>query len=194
MKYSLSEVTDIITDRRTIYPEFYSERKVHKEIVEKLLNNAIWAPTHGMTQPWRFSVFMDEGRQKLAGFLSNLYKQKHSGENFNEKKFDKLKHRPLKASVVIAISVERDSKGKITELDETLAVACAVQNMMLTATCYGLATFWATPGVIKYDEINSFLNIENGKCIGFLYVGYPAIEWPKSQRRPIEYVTKWIER
>jgi nitroreductase len=194
MKYSLSEITDIIKDRRTIYPEFFSERKVHKEMVEKLINNAIWAPTHGMTQPWRFTVFMNEGLQLLSNVLSAIYQAKYTGDAFNEMKYNKLKQRPLKASAVIAIVVEYDAKGKITELDDTLAVGCAVQNMMLTATAYGLGAFWATPAIIKEQEINEFLNIENGKCLGFLYLGYPAGEWPKSQRKPIEYITKWIEQ
>ena len=194
MKYSLSEITDIIKDRRTIYPEFFSERKVHKEMVEKLLNNAIWAPTHGMTQPWRFTVFINEGLQLLSNVLSGIYQAKYTGDAFNEMKYKKLKERPLKASAVIAIVVEYDAKGKITELDDTLAVACAVQNMMLTATAYGLGAFWATPGIINTPEINEFLTIENGKCLGLLYLGYPATEWPKSQRKPIEYITKWIEQ
>ena len=37
MKYNLSEITDVIKNRRTIYPTFFSSRKVHKEIVEKIL-------------------------------------------------------------------------------------------------------------------------------------------------------------
>ena len=46
MKYNLSEVTELIKNRRTIYPEQYSSRKVQKDQIEILLNNAIWAPTH----------------------------------------------------------------------------------------------------------------------------------------------------
>ena len=65
MKYNLSEITEVIKNRRTIYPEMYSTRKVHKEIIEDLLNNAIWAPTHGLTQPWRFTVFMEDSLKRL---------------------------------------------------------------------------------------------------------------------------------
>jgi len=193
MKYNLSEITEVIKNRRTIYPEFFSERKVHREIVEKLLNNAIWAPTHGLTQPWRFKVFMNDARARLSDFLSNLYKEKNQGEKFNEKKFESLKNRPLKSSVVIAICMERDPKGRISELDEIMATAAAVENMMLTATAYGLGTFWATPALINTPEVRSFLKIENGLCLGFLYIGYPANEWPKGQRKPIEYVTEFFE-
>ena len=47
MKYNLSEITEVIKNRRTIYPEQYSDRSIHREIVEDVLNNGVWAPTHG---------------------------------------------------------------------------------------------------------------------------------------------------
>ena len=75
MKYNLSEVTEVIKNRRTIYPQHYSSRTIHKEIIEHLLQNATWAPTHGMTQPWRFKIYTGESRNALAESLSNLYKK-----------------------------------------------------------------------------------------------------------------------
>jgi len=196
MKYNLSEVTEVIRNRRTIYPEMYSARKIHKEIIEDLLNNAIWAPTHGLTQPWRFTVFTDKGLVKLSEFQSELYKKLFTGDSFNEMKFNKLKNRPLLASAVIAVSVKRDKKEKISELEETEAVACAIQNMHLTATAYGLGAFWASPKLIYRPEMKDFLNLEEkDNCIALFYIGYPSMdEWPKGQRRPIEYVTNWIDK
>ena len=70
MRFNLSEINELIRERRTIYPEQFSTRIVHKEQVELILNNAQWAPTHGNTQPWRFKVFMEDGRQPLADFLA----------------------------------------------------------------------------------------------------------------------------
>lgn len=192
MKYNLSEITEVIQNRRTIYPITYSSRKVHKEIIEDLLNNAIWAPTHGNTQPWRFKVFTDNGLKKLSTFLSELYKEQ-SGENFNQKKFDKMVYRPLRASAVIAICMERDPKEKILELEEIEAIACSVQNIHLTCTAYGIGGFWSTPKLIYSTEMNDFLGLgEKDKCLGLFYIGYPDNEWPKGQRKPIEYVTEWI--
>ena len=160
--------------------------------MEDVLNNAIWAPTHGNTQPWRFTVFMDDKREELSSFLSNLYKEKVSEEDFNEMKYNKLKNRPLKASVIIAIQMTPDVRGKIAELEEIEAVACAIQNIHLTCTAYGIGGFWSTPKLIATPEMNSFLNIgEKDKCLGLFYMGYPEIDWPKSQRKPIEYVTNW---
>lgn len=192
MKYNLSEITEVIKNRRTIYPEQYSERKVHKEIVEDVLNNAIWAPTHGKTQPWRFQVFMEDSRTLLSDFLSSLYRDKFTGEDFNELKFNKLKNRPLQASVAIALVMTREHDGKIIELEEIEAVACAVQNMYLTCTAYGIGGFWSTPKLCYTQEMKDFLGLsDSDKCLGIFYMGYPAIEWPKGQRKPIEYVTQW---
>lgn len=194
MRHNLSEVTELIEDRRTIYPEQYSERKVHKEIVEKILKNATWAPTHGMTQPWRFKVFMEEGREKLSEFISQAYKSMMAPEDFNEMKFSKLKNRPLKSSVVIVVCMERQKEEKIPEIEEIEAVACGIQNMYLTATAYGIGCFWSSPKLIYTREMNQFLGIgEKDKCLGLIYLGYPEIEWPKGHRKPLEYFTEWIE-
>jgi nitroreductase len=63
----------------------------------------------------------------------------------------------------------------------------------LTCTAYGLAGFWATPALIYTKEMNTFLSLgENDKCLGLFYVGYTNEEWPKSHRKPIEYVSEWI--
>lgn len=192
MKYNLSEITEIIKNRRTIYPQFYSSRKVHKEIIEHLLQNATWAPTHGMTQPWRFKVFTEESRKILSDTLSMLYKQLTPTENFREDKFAKMQARPFQASAVIVAYMKRGDNPKIPEIEEISSVACAIQNLCLTATAYGIGSFWSTPKIIYTKEMNDFLKIsDEDKCMGIIYLGYPNDEWPKGQRKPIEYLTEW---
>ena len=42
--------------------------------------------------------------------------------------------------------------------------------------------------------MNQFLKLKpQDKCLGILYIGYPSIEWPQGQRKPIEYITDWNE-
>lgn len=193
MRYNLSEINDLIRNRRTIYPEQFSARKVHKEQVVLLLNNAQWAPTHGNTQPWRFKVFMEDGLQKLSDFLGKTYLELTPKEEQNDQKLAKMITRPQKSSVVIAIVMERQKEEKILEIEEIEAVACAVQNLHLSCTAYGLGGFWATPKLIYNQKMNEFLNInEKDKCLGLFYIGYPAIDWPKAHRKPLEYTTEWI--
>ena len=193
MRHNLSDILNVIKDRRSIYPEQFSNRKVHEEVLVDMLDAARWAPTHGMTQPWRFKVFMDEGLQKLSDFQSETYKTL-AGDSFMESKYNKLKERPLVSSAVIAICMERQASERIPEIEEVEAVACAVQNMYLVASAYGLGVYWSSGGVTYKDETREFLGLgEKDKVLGFFYVGYPEIEWPKGQRRPIEYYTEWIK-
>lgn len=192
MKYNLSEITDLIKNRRTIYPEQFSDRKIHREQIELMLTNATWAPTHGNTQPWYFTVFMDGARQEMADFLAQTYLKVTPKEEQNDLKLAKLLKRPIQSAAIIAVSMKRDPTEKIKEIEEIEAVSCAIQNLMLTATSYGIGSFWSTPKFIHLPETNDFLKLnDKDKCLGFIYLGYPAIEWPTSHRKPIEYQTTW---
>jgi nitroreductase len=194
VRYSLSELKDIIRDRRTVFPIHFSTRKVQKEIIDELLNVAIWAPTHGSTQPWDFKVFTDEGREVLSKNLSAIYKKILPEEEHKPMKIAKLENRPMQSSVCIAISMKRTQDTKIHRLDEIGAVNAGIQNMLLLATAHGIGSFWSTPFLIRSNEFKSFLNLsEEDECLGLIYFGYPKDEWPmKGQRRPIDYSTTYI--
>lgn len=192
MKYNLSEITDIIRNRRTIYPEQFSTRKVQKDQVELILNNAIWAPTHGKTQPWRFTVMSENALQSLSDFLAKTYLETTPVEAQNDMKLAKMISRPIRSSVVIGVHMKRQEEEKIPEVEEIEAVAAAVQNMLLTCTAYGLGSFWSTPKLLNSEQAKTFFQLgEKDKCLGLIYLGYPQEEWPKGQRKPIEYLTEW---
>jgi nitroreductase len=195
MRYNLSEISQLIEDRRTVLPEQFSERKVHREIIENLLNAARWAPTHKLTQPWRFTVFMGRGLSVFGQFHADTYKRITDPVKFSEIKFEKLKNRPLLASAVIAVAMHRDSENRLPEIEEIAAVSAAVQNMSLLAAAYGLGFYWGTGGMTYTDEMRSFLGHDVGdKVLGLIYLGYPEGNWPrKTPRKPIEYFTQWVE-
>lgn len=183
MRFQLTEITGVIHDRRTIFPESYSSRKVHREQLEAMLEAANWAPTHGLTEPWRFKVFAGEALKELMDFLAETYKITTPPEKFAEPKYHRFHTRAEKASFVVAICMKRQVGGKIPEIEEVMATACAVQNMMLVATAYGIGTFWSTGGLAYSPEVKDYLHLDTeDKCLGFMYVGYPEGEWPKGKR------------
>jgi nitroreductase len=193
MKFNLSEISSLIKERRTILPEQFSNRKVQKDQIELILNNAQWAPTHGNTQPWRFHVFQDEARERLSQFLGQTYLEITPETEQQDAKLAKLMRRPLLASVVVAVCMKRQESQKILELEEIEAVACSIQNMHLTCTAYGLGGFWSTPKLIYHAKMNEFLGLDAlDKCLGLFYIGYPSIEWPDAHRKPLEYNTTWL--
>ncbi|MCB0764867.1 MAG: nitroreductase [Flavobacteriales bacterium] len=192
MKFSVSEITELIRHRRTIYPKDHTDREVHREIIERVITNGTWAPTHGMTQPWRFTVFTGAGREDLSRFIGEEYRRITPPERFLQPKFDKLTARPMQSSVVIGLGMARDPSGKITERDELLAVACAVQNMYLTCAAYGLGAYWATGAPLVGAGMRTYLGLGEGdQAMGLFFIGYPAIEWPRGYRKPIDQVVTW---
>lgn len=193
MKYYLTELSDIIRNRRSIKPEQFNSDPIDEETITALLENAKWAPTHGLTQPWRFTVFAGDGLTKLSDFQCETYKKLTAKDKFNQKVYDKLKARPFLASAVIAIGMKRQQSKKIPEIEEVQAVACAVQNMFLTATAMGIAAYWTTGGLTYKDEMKTFIGLEKGdKSLGLFYLGNYDGEMPTSERKEEKDFVKWI--
>lgn len=192
MPFSVSELNLLIRHRRSIPPEqFDSARKVEDAIVHEMLENANWAPTHGLTEPWRFVIFTGNGLKQLAHFQAELYK-KLAQADFKQPKYDKLMERPLLASHVIAVGMKRQESGKIPEVEEIEATACAVQNMLLTAAAHNVSAYWTSGGITYEEEGKPFFGLQkNDKLLGFLYIGYP-LKWTESKRNPVEEKTRWV--
>ncbi|HMU47770.1 MAG TPA: nitroreductase [Chitinophagaceae bacterium] len=184
---------NLARQRRSTFPDqFEAGKKVDDSIIKEILVNATWAPNHGKQEPWYFTVFTGDGLKKLADFQSELYKDL-SGDNFKEITYNKLKANPLKASHVIALGMKRTLTKKIPEVEDIAAVACAVQNMYLSVTAYGLGGYWTTGGITYKEEAKSFFGLgEQDKLLGFFYIGYVAIPSTGATRLPIEEKVDWI--
>ena len=69
-------ITEIIRHRRTVKPALMDpDLEVPEELINELLENANWAPTHGFTEPWRFTIFSGENRVLLGKKLQSLYSE-----------------------------------------------------------------------------------------------------------------------
>ncbi len=186
------QVTELIRSRRAIFPNMYSDKPIPKEIIETILENANWAPTHKMTEPWRFKIFRGAARERLSDYLGDWYTSHTPAADFSDIKFKKAKEKPLQSNCIIAICMQRDPKESLPEWEELAAVAAAVQNMWLSCTAYGIGCYWSSPeSILKADE---FLGLQAGeKCYGLFYMGYYDGPELKSKRTPIEEKVEWIE-
>ncbi len=181
----------LIRKRRAVYPKMYNDRPIPEAIIREVLENANWAPTHKLTEPWRFQVFRGAALQRLGEFLAGRYREKTSAEQFSEMAYQKMLNNPQRAGAVVAICMQRDPEGRVPEWEEIAAVACAVQNMWLTCTAYGIGSYWSTPSaILSADE---WLGLRSGeRCLGLFYMGYfDPVELP-AKRTPVENKTIWI--
>lgn len=186
-------LNELIKKRRSVFPDqFVAGKKVDDAIIQQILVNAMWAPNHGMGEPWHFTVFTGEGLQLFANFQSSLYKQA-AGVAYNESKYIKMQQQPLKASHIISIIMKRSAKKGIPEIEDIEAVACAVQNIYLSVTAYGLGGYWTTGGITYFENARSFFGLEKeDKLLGFFYIGHVAVPSPDVKRKPLSEKTNWI--
>ena len=59
----IDTINDIIRNRRSIYPSQYNNEPVKDSFILELLNNANMAPSHKLTQPWRFKVLQNNAKE-----------------------------------------------------------------------------------------------------------------------------------
>jgi len=171
----------------------YSGQSVDDEVIQQLLDNANHAPNHRHTEPWRFKVFTGKALERLGDHLADLYERYTPKEKYSTMKHKKIAQKPRQCTHVIAICMQRDPQESLPEWEEMCAVACAVQNMWLTASAYNLGTYWSTPGLIERDEMHEFLDLKDGeKCMGFFYIGHYEGEQLPPKRAPIEDKVVWV--
>lgn len=188
-------LNQIIANRRSTKPRNFNGIKIADTLVWQILDNANWAPTHGLTQPWRFKVFTDEGKNQLANFQAEVYKKMTPEADFKPEKYERMQTNILKSSHVVVICLQRQLSEKILELEEIEAVACSVQNMALTATAYGICSFWGSGGITYTQELKDFLELgEKDLCLGYLYLGYSDRPKTSSPRDLIQTKVDWISK
>ena len=185
---------ELIQKRRSVFPQDYTGENVDDEIVKTIINNARWAPTHKLTEPWRFLVFKGDGIKALARFQSDLYKKVTERDGtFKEGNYQKLLTKPLLSSHIIAVLMHRDERRSVAEVEEIGAVFCAIQNMYLTATAYGIGSYLSTGGVTYFEEAKPFFGLASeDRLIGFFHVGIPKKNYPEGKRKEPEEICQWV--
>ena len=172
---------------------------VPPELIDRALQMADWAPSHGDTEPWRFVVYSGEARVALGQAFAVAYRQEaeQEGTEFKQATFDAQRERAQGAPVWISIGMQpaltSGGTPKMEEEEELLAMGGAVQNLHLTANALGLAGMWLSKGVFRHASVAEFVGLTPplGRLLGFFALGWPATEWPEGERRPLSEKVRW---
>lgn len=195
MVFDLEAFDRLIKNRRSIFPQDYTGEKIDDLIVKKILETALWAPSHKMTQPWRFVVFAGIGLSVLAESQAAIYKKVTSADGtFNEQKYQNLLTKPLLSSHIIAVLMKRDENASIREVEEIGAVFCAIENIYLAATAFGVAGYLSTGGITYFEESKELFELgKDDRLIGFFHLGIPSRVPSTLKRKSYEEVVKWVD-
>ena len=168
----------------------FKDQPVARDALARMLDTAVWAPNHRLTEPWRFFV-LEQGSaalEHLAGMAHDFALQRSGNAQRAEATRDSL----LKTPVVIFMysTPGRDEEGT---RENYAAVCCAAHNIALAGVAEGLAVTWETGGPTRHPDLGRTLGAEDDwELATMLSIGY-ADEDPPSQRTPVSNFVQWLE-
>ena len=195
-------VIEIITNRRSL--RRYEQRAIPREIIEEILQAAIWAPSAHNRQPWRFAV-IERGTTKvqLALAMGKRLRRDLEADDVPEaiikKDVDRSYDRITSAPVLILLSLSMadmdtypDEKRSNNEyIMAVQSAAMAGQNLLLAAHDAGLGACWMCAPLFCPDVVIDSLALpDDWQPQGLITMGYPA-QTRKKTRKPLDEVILW---
>ena len=188
-KISAVNVSDAIARRRSI--KKFQDRPVPREQIEALLDAAVLAPNHRLTQPWRFYVLGAESRRRYGLALGDRKARKLEDSAAADALRAKTagEYESLPALIAVA-SIQ--SENPETREEDYAAVMQALANMMLVAVERGLGTHLRTGAVMDDPAARAAIGVRDGeRVVALLSVGVPAEVPPGKPRQAAASVTTW---
>jgi nitroreductase len=179
---SQCELAQWIRTRRTIN-DFQPETPPREAILQAI-DVARWAPNHKLTEPWRFYLLGPATIQSLITLNTQLVTAEKGADAASKKKA-KWEQVPG----WLAVTSQRSS-DPIRDWENSAAVCCAIQNLLLFLWSLGIGTKWSTGALTRSDEFAKLLGIDltTERVVGLIWYGYPAAS-PLMRRRPVSEVT-----
>ena len=191
-----------IENRRSIRK--YKRHEISKEIIEDIIYSATLAPSAKNRQPWKFIVYQGEEKSKLVDVM-------HQGI-----KLEKITHKLMpewafaipdaentvrvmeEAPCLIAVlntnqktpfdSIEDEKR--IVEICDSLSIGAAIENMILTATSYGLGTLWIANTCFAYNELIDYIETDS-QLTGIVAIGFANETPAKRPRKPVADIVEY---
>jgi len=187
------EILEAIKGRRC--HRRFSKKPVPKDLLKRILQDALWAPSGMNFQNWYFVIISGEYLEKMREISKEAYKRyvKKDVETIfkgKEKIIQETKqffYTLGNAPVVICAYREDTVEGELTDIQ---SVAAATYNILLLAYESGLASCWMTGPVWMEKEINKVLGIKDKKLQAFIPIGYPVYNPPVPKRKGDKI--KWL--
>jgi len=207
---------DFLSMRRSV--RAFTATPVPREVLERLLQAAVTAPSPTNRQPWRFAVVtraslrqrITEAVRTRAEEMKAIIRQGHHAEDFG--KYGDFFHEPLATAAAIIVPQYRVYPDLIANLvvsgggdpakfhtaaamqAELCSTSAAVMALLQQALAEGLGACWMSGPMIARDSVQGLLDIrEPWKMVGAVAVGYPAELPVKQPRKPLAQVVTWFE-
>ena len=195
----------------------YKTDPIPDDVMTKILDAAIRAPSGSNQQNWVFMVVKDAAKKKKisdiyargAQILSAVYANRPRPPHMDEKQFQVLMKSATylfehmhEAPVLLFACLRTEATGPVPNLPPEIASAAskmariggssiypAVQNIILACRAFGIGTVLTTLHIFFEDEVKEILGLPKEiQTYALLPMGYPINKFGPLKRRPVSEV------
>lgn len=189
---------DIIRHRRDVRGNRFVDKPLEAEVVDRLLDAALHAPSVGFSQPWEFVLVEDRAtRERVRDSFDAANEVAKPifagrGEDYARLKLEGILEAPLNIAVFY-VPPQGPVLGQ-TSMEEVglYSVVCAVQNMWLMARALNVGIGWVS--ILDAERVRQLLAAPAGyRLVAYLCVGYTdgfydrpeleLLEWERRKER-----------
>lgn len=168
---------------------------VPREVIEQLLDCAVRAPNHKLTEPWRFAVLTGGARDRFAEIRTSHRLKRFSDPASAEALAgaEKVRRESLQTPVYIIVMAAL-SPDDLTREEDYAATMMATANLMIAAESVGLGTYLKSGGIMQDPGLIQLAGVpDRFRIVGVLSLGYPAEQETPRRRKPAAELTRWVE-
>lgn len=188
------DLLDLIKSRRSV--KAFRPDPVPRNVIERVLDAAVWAPNHRLTEPWTFYVLGPDTKQRFADLRGKLRAEKMPDPAAPEAKA--VAQRAYEATVVTPLLVAVSclvAEERVQRDEDYAATAMAVQNLLLAAASLGVSTYLRTGEIIEHPEAKALLGVPaDHRIFGIVYMGFSQEATPtRRSRTSYSEKTRWLD-
>ena len=202
---SSNELISAIRSRRSI--RRFQNRAVPGELIERIIEAAVWAPSAGNRQDWFFTVVTSPAvKQQMADAVRRRWDAiiaANRGSGVIEEIENYVKHFGdfADAPTVIVVSaksadaVQRHLLGDDAEptVGSACSAAMAAQNLLLAAHALGLGACCMTGALAARRDLNRILELGRKQdIICLITVGWPDETPSPPVRKPLTEIVRFV--
>lgn len=166
-----------------------------RQLVERLLEAAVRAPNHKLTEPWRFVVVRGEAKRRYAEI-----RRAHRAQKFTDPaepdaaaRIEKTYREHLDTPLFVFV-LQRLDDDPVRREEDYAAVMMGIENLMIAAVASGLGSYVRTGGIMDEPEVRALVGaLEGERIVGIVSLGAPAGESKGTARAPAATRTTWLD-
>jgi len=197
----------------------FDDRPVARELLVRLVEAAVSAPSSTNRQPWRFAVVTSAARRRRiveavharTEEMKAIIRRGHHAEDFGS--YGDFFWEPLQGAAAIVVPQYREYPDQIAAFiasgggdpnafhtaasmqAELCSTSAAVMLLLLQAHAEGLGACWMAGPMVARDEIHALLGIQAPwRMVGAIALGHPAAGTRSAPpRKPLDKIVTWFD-